>query len=254
MKNNVMKGLISLIVILFTNLAVFLILDDFNEAFWICYVFAMIAALITTGVEIFYTKKEALIFKYPVMAVTYLYSIVAIVVAVVTYNLLQDNLLPLFLINLFVFAFYLTVMLGTSIHNNTIKEQQEVRGRDIIAFKYVMGKIGIESHMITSDTMNHAWNVVKLDGHYYHVDTTWDDPVYDTAGKVEHEYLLLSDTKLKTLDYSGYDTRKYPANSKKYDNYFWQKVSSAFTYYKGYWYYVSNSGKIIKYNIPPYII
>jgi len=141
MKNNVMKGLISLIVILFTNLAVFLILDDFNEAFWICYVFAMIAALIATGVEIFYTKKEALIFKYPVMAVTYLYSIVAVVVAVATYKLLQDNLLPLFLINLFVFAFYLTVMLGTSIHNNTIKEQQAVRGRDIIAFKYVLDRM-----------------------------------------------------------------------------------------------------------------
>ena len=47
MKKNVMKGLISIIIILFTNLAVFLILDDFNEAFWICYAFAMLAALIT---------------------------------------------------------------------------------------------------------------------------------------------------------------------------------------------------------------
>jgi len=163
MKNNVMKGLISLIVILFTNLAVFLILDDFNEAFWICYVFAMIAALITTGVEIFYTKKEALIFKYPVMAVTYLYSIVAIVVAVVTYNLLQDNLLPLFLINLFVFAFYLTVMLGTSIHNNTIKEQQEVRGRDIIAFKYVLDRMqaviaNVKYEDVNYKKMKHAYD------------------------------------------------------------------------------------------------
>ena len=163
MKNNVMKGLISLIVILFTNLAVFLILDDFNEAFWICYVFAMIAALIATGVEIFYTKKEALIFKYPVMAVTYLYSIVAVVVAVATYKLLQDNLLPLFLINLFVFAFYLTVMLGTSIHNNTIKEQQAVRGRDIIAFKYVLDRMqaviaNVKYEDVNYKKMKHAYD------------------------------------------------------------------------------------------------
>lgn len=163
MKNNVMKGLISLIVILFTNLAVFLILDDFNEAFWICYVFAMIAALIATGVEIFYTKKEALIFKYPVMAVTYLYSIVAVVVAVATYKLLQDNLLPLFLINLFAFAFYLTVMLGTSIHNNTIKEQQAVRGRDIIAFKYVLDRMqaviaNVKYEDVNYKKMKHAYD------------------------------------------------------------------------------------------------
>lgn len=163
MKNNVMKGLISLIVILFTNLAVFLILDDFNEAFWICYVFAMIAALIATGVEIFYTKKEALIFKYPVMAVTYLYSIVAVVVAVATYKLLQDNLLPLFLINLFIFAFYLTVMLGTSIHNNTIKEQQAVRGRDIIAFKYVLDRMqaviaNVKYEDVNYKKMKHAYD------------------------------------------------------------------------------------------------
>jgi hypothetical protein len=158
-----MKGLISLIVILFTNLAVFLILDDFNEAFWICYVFAMIAALIATGVEIFYTKKEALIFKYPIMAVTYLYSIVAVVVAVATYKLLQDNLLPLFLINLFVFAFYLTVMLGTSIHNNTIKEQQAVRGRDIIAFKYVLDRMqaviaNVKYEDVNYKKMKHAYD------------------------------------------------------------------------------------------------
>jgi len=118
-----------------------------------------------------------------------------------------------------------------------------------LAFKYIMGKLGIESHMITSDTMNHAWNVVKLDGSYYHIDTTWDDPVYDTAGKVEHEYFLVSDAKLKELDYSGYDTSEYPAKNKKYDNYFWRNVTSAFTYYEGYWYYVNSSGKICKWNL-----
>lgn len=163
MKKNVMKGMISLIVILFTNLAIFLILDDFNEAFWICYIFAMIAALITTGMEIFYGKKEALIFKYPVMAVTYLYSVVAIVVAVATYNLLQDHLLPLFLINLFVFALYLTTMLGTSIHNTAVKEQQAVRGRDIIAFKYVLDRMqaviaNVKYEDVNYKKMKHAYD------------------------------------------------------------------------------------------------
>lgn len=163
MKNNVMKGMISLIVILFTNLAIFLILDDFNEAFWICYSFGMIAALITTGMEIFYDKKEALIFKYPVMALTYFYCVVAIVVAVVAYNILQDNLLPLFLINLFVFAFYLTALLGTRIHNTAVKEQQAVRGRDIIAFKYVLDRMqaviaNVKYEDVNYKKMKHAYD------------------------------------------------------------------------------------------------
>ena len=29
---------------------------------------------------------------------------------------------------------------------------------------------------------DHAWNIVKIDGKYCHVDSTWDDPVF---GKIE---------------------------------------------------------------------
>ena len=118
-----------------------------------------------------------------------------------------------------------------------------------LAFNHVMKKLGIESHMVTSDSMNHAWNVVKLNGYYYHIDSTWDDPVYDTAGKVEHTYFLVSDSKLKSLGYSGYNSSLYPAKSTKYDNMFWRDVKSAFTYYKGYWYYINSSGVIYKYDV-----
>ena len=32
----------------------------------------------------------------------------------------------------------------------------------------------IDSRIVSSDAMNHAWNIVELDGSYYHLDATWD--------------------------------------------------------------------------------
>lgn len=44
---------------------------------------------------------------------------------------------------------------------------------------------------------SHAWNILFIDGAYYHVDTTWDDPVGDDGiDRLTHDYFLLSDTQL----------------------------------------------------------
>lgn len=52
------------------------------------------------------------------------------------------------------------------------------------AFKYIMDELGIPCTMIIGKarntegkTENHAWNYVQLDGTWYAIDTTWDDPV-----------------------------------------------------------------------------
>ena len=69
-------------------------------------------------------------------------------------------------------------------------------------FSYVMTMLEIESKVITSASMNHAWNQVLLDGKWYHTDTSWDDPVdrqvnFDkTPGGSRHRFLLKSDSKI----------------------------------------------------------
>ncbi len=63
-----------------------------------------------------------------------------------------------------------------------------------LLFEAVMQKVGIECHNATSRNQNHTWNVVKLDGEYYHLDLTWDDTLY--ADMVSHEFFLLSSETL----------------------------------------------------------
>ena len=41
------------------------------------------------------------------------------------------------------------------------------------ATQYLLNRFGIECAYVTSET--HAWNLVKLEGDYYHLDTTWGD-------------------------------------------------------------------------------
>ncbi|MFD1886523.1 transglutaminase domain-containing protein [Paenibacillus wenxiniae] len=43
----------------------------------------------------------------------------------------------------------------------------------------------------------HAWNMVKLDGKWYHLDTTWDDPTPDGGKTFSTDYYLLTNTQLK---------------------------------------------------------
>lgn len=57
-----------------------------------------------------------------------------------------------------------------------------------LAFLFLCQKAGIEAIYIAGDTttvdeddVSHAWNLVKIDGQYYPVDTTWGDPTFSTA-------------------------------------------------------------------------
>lgn len=59
-----------------------------------------------------------------------------------------------------------------------------------VSFKLCMDILGIESQVILGNTPEgkHAWNAVKLDGEWYWVDVTWDDPVPDVEGQVRYLY------------------------------------------------------------------
>ncbi len=49
------------------------------------------------------------------------------------------------------------------------------------------------------EKISHVWNLVKLDGSWYHIDATWDDPVVDgkDSGRVYYDYFLMDDAAMK---------------------------------------------------------
>ena len=59
----------------------------------------------------------------------------------------------------------------------------------------MFNQLGIESKYIVGEVegQGHAWNLIKLDGNWYHLDVTWNDPTPDRGNKVRYGYFLVSD-------------------------------------------------------------
>ena len=75
------------------------------------------------------------------------------------------------------------------------------------AFKYLMGKIGVETIVVigtatdsNGNSQNHAWNYLNLNNTWYAIDVTWDDPILIGGGwltkKSRYKYFLKGSTTM----------------------------------------------------------
>ncbi|MGN0686591.1 MAG: chitobiase/beta-hexosaminidase C-terminal domain-containing protein, partial [Oscillospiraceae bacterium] len=63
-------------------------------------------------------------------------------------------------------------------------------------FAYLCQSVGIECFCVSGDAGGpHMWNMVKLDGNWYNMDVTFDDPVGATP-TCEYNYFCLSDAQI----------------------------------------------------------
>ncbi|WP_274648718.1 S-layer homology domain-containing protein [Paenibacillus humicola] len=87
------------------------------------------------------------------------------------------------------------------------------------AAQLLLEMAGIETHLVTGTAggVAHAWNKVKIDGDYYNLDVTWDDPVPDVAGRVAYGYFNVTDEELRR-DHSWHD--QLPAAAATKYNYY----------------------------------
>lgn len=131
---------------------------------------------------------------------------------------------------------------------------------------YLLKKAGLSCAIASSQNINHAWNIVKLNGKWYHIDATWDDPVWDMPGRSLHTYFLVSfDTMNKnTLTNHTKDRTDMVVSAQWGDTYtsatdttyesgkFWNGVEKAIFYRDGYWYSISEGSYTTAFNINKY--
>lgn len=100
----------------------------------------------------------------------------------------------------------------------------------MLAFIALCTEMGIECLPVTSEEMKHAWNLVKLDGEWYHVDVTFDDaggetsPVYPCY--TNYRYFLLSSEALWSSGRQVLFTATEQATDTRYDNALWHGANT----------------------------
>ena len=71
------------------------------------------------------------------------------------------------------------------------------------AFKYMADKVNLNSIVVIgeADGIGHAWNIVKINGDYYHLDTTYDLGASKQAYMVRYDYFNVSDENMINRSY-----------------------------------------------------
>ncbi|MBQ7171179.1 MAG: hypothetical protein IJR89_02760 [Clostridia bacterium] len=117
------------------------------------------------------------------------------------------------------------------------------------AYLYLLREAGIDSELCTSNTINHAWNIVYIGGVPYHVDVTWDDPTEDLAGQVLHDHFLLStNTMLVRHQMTQADHSVAPTDA-SYENLAWTRSRSQIVLLDGtLWFLDADTGELCRLN------
>ncbi|MDE7124361.1 MAG: hypothetical protein K2N83_02575 [Eubacterium sp.] len=119
------------------------------------------------------------------------------------------------------------------------------------AFNCIAKRTGFESYIVTSEELAHAWNLILLDGAYYFIDCTWDDPTFPeptltsdpVSGYGRYLHFMCSEKLLLENEYHSSDwvvngcSVTGLAVSTAYDDFFWRDYESLMRYSNGSWYH-----------------
>ena len=95
----------------------------------------------------------------------------------------------------------------------------------MLLYRAVLNELGLKSDTATSEAMNHTWNVVNLNGSWYHIDVTWNDPLSDRPLGAFHDNFLRSDSGIRETGHYDWDFST-AASSTKYDDFFWIDITA----------------------------
>ena len=142
---------------------------------------------------------------------------------------------------------YLDDTLGPDVHNlkGAVLDKCAVCDGYSSAFQYYMVQLGIPCNIVINN--DHAWNQVCLDGAWYMVDVTFDDPIWDNYGFVRHSYLLNSQNKL--LQDRTWEVEDYEICTKTtYDNAFWSDVNAQMICHDSTWFFIDSDKNLYQHD------
>lgn len=104
-----------------------------------------------------------------------------------------------------------------------------------LAYLCLLNEVNVDVELVTSNELNHAWNLVELDGEYFYTDVTWDDPVGPGETFCRHNNFMVD--KAGLID-AGHDSTDWIgknsgsniynlATSSRYMDYFWKDMTTA---------------------------
>ena len=77
-------------------------------------------------------------------------------------------------------------------------QKQALCGGYSDAMELFLEKMDIKSYKVSSE--EHVWNAVELDGKWYNLDLTWDDPITDTGQEIlAHTYFMINTKRLNEV-------------------------------------------------------
>jgi Leucine-rich repeat (LRR) protein len=96
-----------------------------------------------------------------------------------------------------------------------VKGRAVCQGYALLLYK-MLDEAGIGTCIISGQAggENHAWNMVNLDGVWYHIDATWNDPVPDVPNRIRYDYYNLTDEQMSATH--AWERSYYPAARTQY--------------------------------------
>lgn len=144
--------------------------------------------------------------------------------------------------------------------------------------RITVNNVHIKNRVVYSSTLNHMWNMVELNGKWYHIDAAWDglvvksnsftstfsnvankvtmyndyNPDYEDEGYVGHTYFMKTDSEMKNYGYSnwtayflesdGLSSALTPTSSSVKYSSIASDVKGNMPFANGYWYIPPASG------------
>jgi hypothetical protein len=94
-----------------------------------------------------------------------------------------------------------------------------------MAFQIIVQGMGFGCTKVTGKSdynacgeVNHAWNLIEIDGKFYHVDLTWDINNYSTSREYSYNWFLLSDDEI--LDDHSWNVNSTPPSTDDSQTYY----------------------------------